>query len=209
MRTRYTHPLIQRLCFFIGLGILLLAASACSDIIDIGPVSTPTPEAVTQAPTNLQPSTILDSPTRVEIQTIALNAPIVEMGWHVVERGGQQISEWEMPNQEAGWHRNSARPGEGSNIVVSGHNGSTGGQIFAGLDELQVGDNITLWANTEAFIYQVVDKTIVRTFAASDAADAYLRSVTAPTDQEQLTLITCWPNWTNTHRLIVIAEPRG
>jgi LPXTG-site transpeptidase (sortase) family protein len=212
MRALHSQHHIQRLLLLIGPGILLIITSACGGIIQIGPVNTPTPTApVTQTKpsTDAEIEAVTNSPTRIAAQTIALDAPVVEMGWHVVESVGQQVSEWEMPNTEAGWHRNSAGPGEGSNVVISGHNASTGGQVFAGLDELQVGDEITVWADADSFVYQVVDKTIIRTFAASDEADAYLRTVTEPTDHEQLTLITCWPNWTNTHRLIVIAEPRG
>jgi len=130
------------------------------------------------------------------------------MGWRVVEQWGQPVSQWEMPEEAAGWHRNSARPGEGSNVVISGHNASTGGQVFADLEELQVGDKITLWTdNQHNFDYQVVEKNIIRTFAISDEADQYLKNVANPTNQEQLTLITCWPRWSNTHRLIVIAQP--
>jgi LPXTG-site transpeptidase (sortase) family protein len=35
----------------------------------------------------------------------------------------------------------------------------------------------------------------------------YLKTVTEETNQEQLTLITCWPRWSNTHRLVIIAAP--
>jgi sortase A len=130
------------------------------------------------------------------------------MGWRTVDEGGQLVSEWEMPDNEAAWHRNSARPGEGSNIVISGHNESTAGQVFARLDELQLGNEIILKNNrNESFTYQVIEKNIVRTFAISTEADEYLRSVTEPTSEEQLTLITCWPSWSNTHRLVIVAIP--
>lgn len=194
-----------------SLGLLLIALSACGDLIQIVPVNPPTPVAVSQIVTNnIPPETIAASPPRrIVAPTINLDAPIAEMGWRVVDQWGQLASEWEMPDEEAGWHRNSARPGEESNVVISGHNGSTGGQVFARLDELQVGDEITLWTDKpEPVVYQVIEKTIVRTFAISEEADRYLRSVSEPTAREQLTLITCWPNWTNTHRLIVIAVPK-
>ncbi len=28
-----------------------------------------------------------------------------------------------------------------------------------------------------------------------------------PTPDERLTLISCWPYWTNTHRVIIVARP--
>jgi sortase A len=196
------------LLFHAGLALLFVGISGCGGIIEVVPVSQLTPTAAEEAPPPRELSTPGDSPVRIVAETIGLDSDVVEMGWQVVESLGQQTSEWTMPYAEAGWHLNSARPGERSNVVISGHNESTGGQVFAELEELQLGDTITLWTvGEEVYDYQVVDKTIIRTFAISDEADAYLRTVTQPTAEEQLTLITCWPRWTNTHRLIVVAEP--
>ena len=213
--TKFSYPsnIIQRAGLLMGLIFLLWGTSACGNIIQIVPVNTPSPVAVAQVTsTENNPTIVTNSaspPDRIIAKAIGLDASVTEMGWQVVESwNGEQISEWDLPEEKAGWHRNSARPGEGSNIVISGHNASTGGQVFANLDELQVGDEITLWnAEQKTFSYRVVDKTIVRTFAISEEADQYLRTVIEPTPREQLTLITCWPSWTNTHRLIVIAEP--
>jgi sortase A len=130
------------------------------------------------------------------------------MGWRLEQRGTELVSEWIVPDNESGWHRNSARPGEGSNIVISGHNSSSGGQVFGHLDEVAAGNRLTIWTDTgDTFDYQVTDKQIVRVFGATQETLAYLQQVMQPTDTERLTLITCWPSWTNTHRLIVIAEP--
>lgn len=201
---------VQQSLMLISLVVLLLGVSACGSIVRIVPnTPIPGPPAPTAQVSAGESTTASGSPARIEAPIIGLDAPIVEMGWHVVDQGGQQVSEWEMPDNEAGWHQNTARPGEGSNIVISGHNASTGGQVFADLEELQVGDEITLLSNSDqSFAYQVTEKTIVRTFAISDEADQYLRTVMEPTPHEQLTLISCWPRWTNTHRLIVIAEPK-
>jgi sortase A len=204
--------IVQQTKLLVGLTALLLATSACGDIVQFVPIETPGPAPVAAAleeSTGIEAAITESLPSRITSEVIGLDGPVVEMGWQTVERGDEIISEWQMPINEAAWHRNSARPGEGSNIVISGHNESTGGQIFSEIEELQVGDEITLWNdNEEAFVYQVIEKNIIRTFAASAAAQNYLQTVTEPTEKEQLTLITCWPRWTNTHRLIVIAEPR-
>jgi sortase A len=187
--------------------ILMLLQTSCNQI-RIVPMQTPTP-VVTATPT-LTPAPAVTSgqPDHILAPLIGLDAPVVEMGWRTSEEGGQLVSEWEMPDNEAAWHGNSARPGEGSNVVISGHNESTGGHVFARLDELQQGNEIVLKNNQgESFTYQVIEKNIVRTFAISTEADEYLRSVTEPTAEEQLTLITCWPSWSNTHRLVVVAIP--
>ncbi len=206
-RVGHLRGVVPKLLLFSGLALVLVGISGCGGIIEIVPVSQLTPSPVEVLPQPDLPGDV-GSPIRIVAESIGLNSPVVEMGWRVVERWGEQVSEWEMPVDEAGWHRNSARPGEGSNIVISGHNESTGAQVFAELETLQVGDEITVWTtNDESFDYQVVDKTIIRTFAISEEADTYLRTVSNPTPREQLTLITCWPRWTNTHRLIVVAEP--
>ena len=194
---------------------LLVVIIGCNNsIIQIVPVSSPTPanvadkgQEITLSLNSLASETHI--PDRIAAQIIGLDAPVAAMGWQMIEQGDDWVSQWNMPELEAAWHQNSAGPGEGSNIVISGHNESTGGQVFAEVEELQVGDEITLWRDDgEAYIYQVIEKNIIRTFAASNEAQNYLLSVTQPTAQEQLTLITCWPRWTNTHRLVVIAQPK-
>lgn len=189
---------------------LLLILSACGDIIRIVPANTPTPivTATEQALASTAEENGLGPPNRIVAEAINLDAPVIEMGWRVVQQGNQTVSEWEMPDNEAAWHRNSAKPGQGSNVIISGHNASTGGHVFAELDELQVGDEITLENDqAEGLLYRVVEKTIVRSLVASEEARQYLLDISQPTDQEQLTLITCWPRWSNTHRLVVVAKP--
>ncbi|MCB0193917.1 MAG: sortase [Anaerolineae bacterium] len=187
---------------------LLVFLSACGDIIRVVPADTPTPAIENStASEDIVGQENIGIPSRIVAEAIQLDAPVIEMGWQMVQQGDQIISEWDMPDNEAAWHSNSALPGQGSNVIISGHNASTGGHVFAELDELQVGDEITL-ENTQAetLLYRVVEKTIVRSLAASEEGRQYLLDVSQPTPQEQLTLITCWPGWSNTHRLIVIAE---
>jgi sortase A len=201
------RELVWRLGRLAGIILALIGGLGCNYIIEVVPR---TPTAVAVSPVETPPSETAPTglPKRIVAETIALDAPVIEMGWRVVEQNEQLISEWDMPENEAAWHRNSARPGEGGNVVISGHNASTGGHVFAELDELQVGDEIRLWNDkNEAVTYHVVEKNIVRVLISSKEAQDYLQSVMKPTAKEQLTLITCWPRWSNTHRLIVVAEP--
>ncbi len=190
--------------------ILLVLGSACGGIVEIVPLPTPAPSPlprlspISPLPTPVSPAL----PERITAEAITLDAPVVAMGWQQVERWGQLVSEWEIPESGAAWHQNSARPGEGSNIVISGHNNSAGSRVFAHLEELEIGDRVTLWDQEErVFVYEVSEKNLVRTLAATAEAEAYLEAVMEPTAREQLTLITCWPSWSNTHRLIIIAQP--
>lgn len=212
--------------FTLGI-ILFLLMVGCSDIIQIVPpggLAPASPLAATPAPLVVSASTPeiirrqvippayygLNPPTRIVAETVNLDAPVVEMGWYVEEKWGRVSSVWDVPENEAAWHRNSARPGEGGNVVISGHNASLGGQVFAEIENLEVGDLITIWNDVnESFIYQIQEKTIIRTFAATAETQEFLQASMDPTSQEQLTLITCWPRWTNTHRLVIVAEPYG
>lgn len=189
---------------------LLLGLPACGGLIKIEviPTATSRPIEPIQTPATVEPIAASGLPVRLISQAIGLDSPVVAMGWRSEERGGQVISEWVVPENEAGWHRNSARPGQGSNIVISGHNNSSGGRVFANLDELEVGNQITVVTDEgKLYDYQISDKQIVRAFGASQETLDYLRAVIQPTQTEQLTLISCWPSWTNTHRLIIIAKP--
>jgi sortase A len=149
------------------------------------------------------------APTRLTAPTINLDTPVVEMDWRPQEEGGQVVSVWNVPDSAAAWHRNSAAPGEGGNVLISGHNNSMGGRVFARLAELVPGDEVTLWNDRgQTFVYEVRDMYYIRALLASAEATKQLESVMARTPTEQVTLITCWPNWTNTHRLIVLATPK-
>lgn len=190
----------------IFIGLLLLAGAAWrAGIIKIVPRRLPTPvPAVVEEPAATGPGV----PSRIAAQAIGLDAPVSEMSWRQLAQWGEIVSEWDIPSIGAAWHRNSARPGQGGNIVISGHNNSAGNRVFAMLQELEVGDEITLWdSQGTSYLYRVDEKELVRIFAASQETKEYLQTVVAPTSQEQLTLITCWPSWSNTHRLVILAKP--
>ncbi|MBN1994125.1 MAG: sortase [Anaerolineae bacterium] len=184
---------------------LFLGLLACRIVAIPRPVSVASTSSPAELTTLASGSRV---PARIVVEKIDLDAPVVEMGWRLQERWGKLISEWDVPDQEAAWHRNSALPGEGGNVVISGHNNSMGGRVFADLEKLEPGDEIILWTSQgDSFVYQVDEKRLVRALGASQEAQEFLQAVMEPTSYEQLTLITCWPNWTNTHRLIIIANP--
>jgi sortase A len=147
-------------------------------------------------------------PVWISGESIELDAPVVTMGWELKEQQGRMIAEWQIPEKGAAWHRNSGAPGGGSNIVISGHNNSAGGRVFANLEDLNLGDHVTVRnIKGDTFVYEVQDKKLVRTLGASQQTLEFLEAVIKPTPTEQLTLITCWPGWSNTHRLIITAVP--
>ncbi|MDM8521235.1 sortase [Anaerolineales bacterium HSG6] len=200
--------------------ILVVSIAGCSNIVQIvpfsdSPVPTPTHDPNVKRPVPLfigstQPPTNLNAPHQIVAPTINLNAPVLAMGWsETATMWGDTVSEWEIPYNEAGWHINSAVPNDGSNIIISGHNNSLGGRVFAQVENLKMGDEITLLTgHNKRFIYRVEQRNVVRAFMASAETDAYLQSILLPTASEQLTVITCWPSWSNTHRLVLVAKPK-
>ncbi len=96
-----------------------------------------------------------------------------------------------------GHFRNTPLPGQKGNVALAGHR-TTYGAPFGDLDKLQNGDPIT-FTNTfgEKFVYKVTAQSIV---APDDT------TVLQPTDVPSLTLVTCYPKYTSTSRLIIRAE---
>ena len=93
------------------------------------------------------------------IPKINLEAPIVDVGWKVVDRGNRRFTEWETADDAAGRHINSAKPGEQGNVVLSGHH-NTKGEVFRAISEgkLAVGDFIYLYDDQGKRVTYVVDE---------------------------------------------------
>ncbi len=134
------------------------------------------------------------------------------MGWHE-EAGPEGVRTfWDVPLNAAGHHIDSAFPGEAGNVVISGHH-NMGAAVFARLSTigepntpLRLGDEILLEdALGREFTYRI---TGWRRFPEPQASLALRKenaAYLAPTTFPQLTLITCWPAQTNTHRVIITA----
>ena len=167
-------------------------------------VETPTlPASAEPSPTETLPGA---PPTWIEAEAIGLYAPVVEVGWRLVPLGDVEVIEWEVPDDAAGFHTGSAYPGQPGNTVISGHN-NVAGEVFRCLIDLEVGDRVTVYVGETPHHYWVVQKEIVREFGASEEQRRENAKWIAPTGDERLTLVTCWPYSGNSHRLIVVALP--
>ena len=114
---------------------------------------------------------------------------------------------WEVADYAAGHHFNSKNPGEGGNIILSGHN-NWRGEVFRYLEFLKPGDIITVWTQEgKRYSYRVEEIKKLKEAGMSMPQRLENGKMMDPTPSEQLTLITCWPYTTFTHRLIVIAKP--
>lgn len=93
-----------------------------------------------------------------------------------------------------GHFKDTAMPGQVGNFALAGHRSYTFGEYFSRLDELAEGDIIKVMYGGKTFNY-VVDKSFVVKPSEVDVLD--------PTEDATITLVTCTPKWTATHRLIV------
>jgi sortase A len=133
---------------------------------------------------------------------------VVTVGWHeVVDPNGSKHSEWDVASYAAGWHKNSARPGQVGNVVLSGHN-NIEGEVFRNLEKFQIGDTITLYGGGKTFDYTVTDKFVVLDKGAPYDERVKNARWIGPFPDERLTLVSCWPPTNNTHRMFIIAKPQ-
>jgi sortase A len=121
---------------------------------------------------------------RIQIPAINVDAPIVQGdGWEQLKKG-------------VGQHVGSPNPGAVGNLVLSAHN-DVYGEIFRYLDQLQPGDEITVFTQQRQYVYvirgtQVVEPTQVE--------------VMAQTGTPTTTLISCYPYLKDNQRIVVFAD---
>ncbi|MDM8518446.1 sortase [Anaerolineales bacterium HSG6] len=145
--------------------------------------------------------------TRIVAEDIGMDTEVVEVGWqNWTDEHGNKRTLWQVASYAAGWHRDSALPGYGGNIVLSGHH-NTDGEVFREIIDLEVDSVITIYEGEQAHDYHVVEKFIVKDLGEPIEVRRANAKWIGPFDEERLTLVTCWPYVGNTHRSIVIAKP--
>lgn len=144
---------------------------------------------------------------RIQIPAIQVNSTIVEVDPVQVKKSRTVTRwEWQIPAYAVGHHSASGTPGGANNIVLGGHN-NTQGEVFRRLNRLEVGDEITLYTLDNEFHYQVVEKTFVPYRRDPEAGERTMQMYIGPTDDERLTLYSCYPYATNADRVLIVAEP--
>jgi sortase A len=68
-------------------------------------------------------------------------------------------------------------------------------------------DEIEVYSGDEVRTYRIERVVIVPEKYASEEQQAENARWIAPTSDERLTLVSCWPRNDNTHRIIVVARP--
>jgi sortase (surface protein transpeptidase) len=192
------------------------AISSAPTALAIVPTATITAEVSIQASQPLTPAQAAP-PVSLAIPAIDLSVTVVPMAWQVTEVEGERRAAWQVPEDAAGWHINSAGAGALGNVVISGHH-RQGQHVFAALarGEVSVGQQILLTdAQGRVFVYKVSEVSqpipaLGATQAAQDQAVAYLETDNKLTENEaKLTLVTGWPEFSDTHYLFVVAAFSG
>jgi len=146
-------------------------------------------------------------PTHLTIPSIGLDQPVVEVSSRVETVGGQQVLVWNVADYAVGHNDTSAEPGQGGNVVLTGHD-DWHGEVFRDLHSIQQGAEIVVTTEDGATHRYKVDQILYRQEVGVPLSERLKTGeLIGPTDDERLTLVTCWPYGVDDHRLIVIAHP--
>lgn len=145
-------------------------------------------------------------PKHIKIPSINLDEDIGFATLRDVEIDGNKYQQWVSPDFIVGWHFTSALLGEPGNSVLNGHH-NINGEVFKDLHLVQVGDQIILRSDVGEYHYRVASVMILPEKNESQEVRLENARWIQPSEDERITLITCWPYESNTHRVIVVAFP--
>ncbi len=185
------------------------------EIADI-PTASPTPTASQNAwmsgtgqavlPDEPETEAIGAIPEHISIPAIQLEADIVPVGKAEREVQGETYEQWKTPKNDVGWHNTSALIGVTGNSVFNGHH-NIYARVFKDLVNLRAGDLIKIQAGGQTYIYKVeLTLLLAERFRPIEERMENARWLLT-TDDERITLVTCWPPFGNTHRVVIVAFP--
>jgi sortase A len=176
----------------------------------ITPAHTPPTVVLPAAPASpllpASPTAPAPSIARLVIPALGLDVPVVEVAGHLEELQGQPLAVWDTVAGAVGHHRGTASPGTRGNCVLSGHSGPSAGAVLARLWELRPGDSLRL-ITADGAVHTYTVRQVLKLPELGQSLEQRLANAVhmAPTEDARLTLITCWPDWAYTHRIVVIA----
>lgn len=143
---------------------------------------------------------------RLVIPSIDVDVPIAHVSWHLAQVDGETVGQWDSLPGVAGHHVGTAPLGGDGNCVISGHSRAEDGAVLARLEELEPGDEIVLVPlGGLEHRYKVKQVHRLAELGASLSQRREHAAYMDGTEDARLTLITCWPDWAYTHRLVVVA----
>ncbi len=177
-------------------------------------VMPPTPTAIPDDGSSASPLSGPPSPpVQLAIPALDLDVAVVPTAWEPVFDGVAWSSQWQTADRAVGHLATSSNLGEMGNVVLAGHH-NTRGEVFRGLSDIGlpgaqvgIGDRVVVTAaDGRTFVYTIVEWHRWEAAAASAAEQRRQASYLAPTQEPTLTLVTCWPYASNTHRVVVVAK---
>lgn len=148
-------------------------------------------------------------PERLVVDALGIDHPVIPVEAVEIEFQGETYRQWAAPRSgNLGWHSTSALTGAVGNTVINGHS-SGYGETFRDLDTLENGDLIQVYAGDVVFNYTVANVMVLKErWEPIEVRMENARWIN-PSRDERLTLISCWPYDSNTHRVVVVALPMG
>lgn len=124
----------------------------------------------------------------IEIPSINVTLPIYHgTDETVLQKGAGHLEGSALPTGDVG-----------NNAIITGHTGLPTAMLFTDLDELELGDRFYLDILNEIFTYEIVNIFVV--------LPSETENLTAQSDKDLVTLVTCTPYGVNSHRLLIQGE---
>lgn len=144
----------------------------------------------------------------VSIPALNVEGEVVPVGWRIDFADDLQSGafEWDDPKEKIGWAISSALPDGTGNVVLYGHN-NLYERIFERLYQLREGDSIYLRTGERTYEYKARSILLLPILGAGAEQIQTYRRYLQPSADSRLTLISCYPPASNTHRVIAIAKP--
>ena len=165
-----------------------------------------TPLGATVAP---QATTVPGPPDaigRLSIPALGIEAPIVSVGWTLGTVAGESVALWSVSDVAVGHHRGTALPGQIGNCVLSGHSRGPAQTSLAALASAEVGQRVHVSVSSRQGTYEIVEVIRVQEVGAPLEERLAHGGHMDPSNDTRLTLVTCWPDWAYTHRVLVVAK---
>lgn len=110
----------------------------------------------------------------------------------------QEGTDEETLKYAVGHFEDTALPGQVGNFAVAGHRAYTYNKFFSNLDQLQIGDTIQTLTKEDTYTYKVTSSEVV--------LPEQVEVLENEENKSTITLITCTPKYTGTHRLVLKGE---
>jgi sortase A len=142
---------------------------------------------------------------QISIPDLGVESRVVPVGWRIQFAEELQNSEfeWDSPGADVGWVITSALPDETGNVILYGHN-NLYEKVFENLADLAEGDKVYLQTESRRWEYEVRYILTLPVIGASETQIKSYQKYLQPTQDARVTLISCWPPVSNTHRVVVI-----